>query len=132
MSITIYPGWLLLVGGISSLVCIIIFYSDTIKNKLFYESKFGFLVMPILSLSGLICLLLFCSSLNNYFIYEKSSPIEITEELNDENTRTTTVQIVKTKKRNLFTGAWGDESTIKTSENIIDIKYSNKIVEEVN
>lgn len=123
--ITIYPGWLLIIVGI----CLIV---ETIYCNM---NDFSTTRTLILITGCILSFVIFSSFLVNYKtykIYSESPKIEKQEYLGNNLIKITTLQLIEKRDRNLFTGEWSNESTSSFEEKVINIRYENKIVEEVN
>ena len=108
--ITLYPGW-----------CMVLWIISTCLLYIFLCDENIFLVF-IFSCTTILFILLFVVNFDNFYIYKEHEPVEISAPYNN-TIKVETIKIVEKRKRNLFTGKWGADSTASVEEKIINIRY---------
>ena len=113
--ITLYPGW-----------CMVLWIISTCLLYIFLCDENIFLVF-IFSCTTILFILLFVVNFDNFYIYKEHEPVEISAPYNN-TIKVETIKIVEKRKRNLFTGKWGADSTASVEEKTFILAIKTKVI----
>lgn len=121
---TIYIGWSLLIGSVF-LAAAALF--SIISISPLFKKEFNVAVTSVFYIIGMTFFCLFTRDYSDYEVYSETaivSEIE-TEEIAPDVLKKTQYKIIEIRKRNWFTGKWGDESTASFEKKVIKINLVN-------
>ena len=120
---TIYIGWSLLIGSVFLAAAAL--FSIISISPLFNIKEFNVAVISVFYIIGMTFFCRFIRDYSDYEVYSETAIVSETEEIAPDVLKKTQYKIIEIRKRNWFTGKWGDESTASFEKKVIKINLVN-------